>query len=670
MGRTIQSTVILALLTTPVSAWGAGTWGRLANPGFENQPIKSVFFFAGSARDGTQFYEYKPSSNTALYTIHPSDARHLQWSRSPGNRAFALDTMIEAGVNVINMSYWGPRGTDNWAYWAPMQTSTFAHDELFQAAVGKNILIAPYVEGYAATPSSSGYSFVECFPGQPDNPAPELVAHLKDLVERYLRHPADSRWAGKWAQVYDRSGGKRYLVCLIAVASNQDGMTDERFARGFDQVADRIFRDTGVRIGFAIDAMPPDTYVWAQFLPSAETTGPWLFQQQSILAIQAYFSGHSIGVTDEDTIIEWKQRFASKWINTGIPFLQDISPGYDAHIVFPGPHIFGNTDSWRQGQSQLVRKLKCQGVTFSAWNGYTEGYAGVPTVEYGDAAYLWAGDLFRNFVVDGRHPLPGRIEAEDYNDMYGVEKEVCQDDGGGFDSAGLNSGDWLDYKVAVPTEGEYLARLRVARAAGSLQGGAQLRAGPAILTSFNVPSTGGGQDWRTVESTVELPAGAQTLRLYVTAGPWNVNWLEFRRAADVPYHELPCRIEAEDYEDMVGIKTQIVLDEEPGFNAGWLDAGDWLDYLVDVRETHGYTVAVRVALADGFPGSQGQLRVGNNVLWTFSIPSTGGWQTWKTIQGQVNLEAGKQRLRVYVVQGPWNLNWIEFSRESGRPRGR
>ena len=58
-----------------------------------------------------------------------------------------------------------------------------------------------------------------------------------------------------------------------------------------------------------------------------------------------------IGVNDEDTIIRWKQQFASKWISTGIPFVQDISPGYDARIVFPGPHIFGNTATWRDAAS-------------------------------------------------------------------------------------------------------------------------------------------------------------------------------------------------------------------------------------------------------------------------------------------------------------------------------
>ena len=109
--------------------------GYLANPGFVNQPVKSVFFFAGNWRNGVQFYDYNPSDNRGLYTVHPSDARHLGWSENQANRDFAVQTMIDAGVNVINMSYWGLPGTDNWAFWSPMQTSTSSHNELFNAAL-------------------------------------------------------------------------------------------------------------------------------------------------------------------------------------------------------------------------------------------------------------------------------------------------------------------------------------------------------------------------------------------------------------------------------------------------------------------------------------------------------------------------------------------------------
>jgi hypothetical protein len=643
----------------PLSAGSDGVWGRLANPGFENQPIKSVFFFTGSSRNGVTFYEHTPSPNTGLYTLHPSDARHLEWSQSQANRTFAVDTMIDAGVNVINMSYWGPRGTDNWAYWAPMQTSTFSHDELFQATIGKETLTAPYIEACAATPNSPAFSFLDDFPGSTNDPSPLLVARVRDLIDRYLLHPTNRQWAGKWAQVYDRLGEKRYLVCIIQVASNQQGLTDQLFAEGFDRVADRIYQLTGVRVGFALDVMPPGTYSWAGFIPSAENTGPWLAGQSSVLAIQPYFSGHSIGVNDEATIIRWKQQFASKWINTGIPFIQDISPGYDAHIVFPGPHIFGNTATWRDAQSDLVRKLKCQGVTFTAWNGYTEGYAGVPTVEYGDAAYCWARDVFRNFTVEGRHPLPGRIEAEDYEQMSGVEKGIAEDDGGGFYIGWLDEGDWLDYKVSVPTDDEYLLRMRIAAVDSS--GAGQIRDAGTTVISLSIPSTGGWQSWRTVEALVPLHAGDRTLRLHVAGAGWNVNWLELARPADLNYHKLPGRIEAEEYEDMVGIKTEIVLNEDPGFNVGWFDSGDWLEYLVDVSAAGRYTTSLRVALDDGFAGGRGRLEMDGAVLWAFTIPGTGGWQSWQTISGPVDLPAGKRRLRLYVEKGPWNLNWMEFT---------
>ncbi|NLZ07112.1 MAG: carbohydrate-binding protein [Phycisphaerae bacterium] len=672
MSRVVVWVAVLAILVASVIARGdPPIWGRLANPGFENEPIRSAFFFTGSCRDGVPFYEHNPSPNTGLYTIHPSDARHLRWSQSDANRTFAVDAMVEAGVNVIHMSYWGPRGTDNWAHWAPMQTSTYSHDELFQAVLDKDILIAPYVEACAATANAPGFSFQECFPGREGDPAPAFIARVEDLIHRYIAHPEDPRWTDKWAQVYDRSAGRRYLVCVIGVASDQDGMTDQRFAEGFDLVADRIHHDMGVRVGFAIDVMPPDTYLWASFLPSAETTGPWLARQASILAIQPYFSGHSIGVNDEGAIMKWKQSFASKWINTGIPFIQDISPGYDAHLVFPGPHIFGNTDSFRHAQSELVVKLACQGVTFSAWNGYTEGYAAVPTMEYADANYRWAADVFQSFVVDSVHPIPGRIEAEDYERMSGVDKEIADDDGGGFNVGWLDRGDWLDYKVAVPADDEYAVRLRIARLTDGPSGQGRIQADGAVAGSFSVPGTGGWQNWQTIEATLPLQAGEQRLRLYIDVGQWNLNWLEFRRQADLEFGAVPGRIEAEDYDDMRGIKTQIVLDEEPGFNAGWFDAGDWLDYLVDVEKAGDYDVALRVALADGFSSGLGRLCLDGQPLWAFAVPSTGGWQNWKTIAGDVRLAQGRHRLRVEVTQGPWNLNWLELTRAAcsrSRPR--
>jgi len=368
--------------------------GNLANPGFENQSIKSVFFFAGNWRNGVQFYDYNPSDNRGLYTLHPSDARHLGWSENQSNRDFALQTMIDAGANIINMSYWGLPGTDNWAYWSPMQSSTDSHDELFGAALGKEILIAPYIESFASTDDYDRYSFADDFPGTSENPAPLLVAMIEDLVNRYLVNPGHAQWPSKWARVYDRNGMERYLVSMIHVASNQASVTDQDFAAGFDRVAQAVFESTGKHVGFALDVLPPDSYAPGAFKATPSATGPWLAQEASVLAIQCFLPEIWTGMNDEHDLIQWKRTYHLSWKNTGIPLIHDLTPGYDAHIVFPSSPVYGNTQSWRDLQSQAVHDLGSQSLTFNAWNGFTEGMAGMPTSQGGDATFLWLCDHF------------------------------------------------------------------------------------------------------------------------------------------------------------------------------------------------------------------------------------------------------------------------------------
>jgi len=363
--------------------------GFLANPGFENEAIKSVFFFSGNWRNGVQFYDFNPSDNRGLYTLHPGDARHLGWSENQSNRDFAVQTMIDAGVNVVHMSYWGLPGTDNWAHWSPMQSSTASHDELFNAAMGRQILVAPYLESYAPTDAHEGFIFADDFPGTIADPAPLLLARIEDLVDRYLVNPVNSQWPAQWARVYDQNGLERYLLSIIHVASNQTSVTDQEFAAGFGLVADDIFDKTGIRVGFALDILPPDSYAPGNFKATPVSTGTWLSQEASVLAIQFFLPEIWTGMSNENSLITWKRNYLSSWKNTGIPLIFDLTPGYDAHIVFPSSPVYGNTQSWRDLQSQAIGDFGSQSLTFNAWNGYTEGMAGVPTVQYGNATYLW-----------------------------------------------------------------------------------------------------------------------------------------------------------------------------------------------------------------------------------------------------------------------------------------
>ncbi len=119
---------------------------------------------------------------------------------------------------------------------------------------------------------------------------------------------------------------------------------------------------------------------------------------------------------------------------------------------------------------------------------------------------------------------------------------------------------------------------------------------------------------------------------------------------------IPGNIEAESYDVMSGVQTETC--SEGGLSIGWIDAGDWLDYHVTVQTTKAYTVQFRVA--SPYSDTQLQLRLGDTVLTTVTIPNTGGWQTWQTAAATVNLSAGSQTLRIYAVTNGWNINWVNF----------
>jgi hypothetical protein len=386
----------VCLLVAPViagcsrpAATPKGQWGRLANAGFENQRIKTTLFFAGQARDGSAPYECQPLPNESLYTVHPLDARHLNWSLDRANRDWVLAGMTGAGINVITMSSWGERSLpcrEGWAVSAPMQTAPAAHDELFAVADGRPLLIMPLLE------SRSGWAFRDEFPrGQAGRPAPGTVTQINDLIGRYLKNPLHPEWAGRWARVYDRHGEPRYAVVLIHAASDRLGPDEhEAFAAGFTLVAEEVFRATRVKVGFFLDALPAGTNAPGRFKPTPEGTGPHLRKTDAVLGIQCLIPEVWLGQRPQSERVVWKRHFATGWFRTGIPFLMDVSPGYDNHLVFPDHRlVYGFDEAWRSALSAMVRDFGKNGMAFNSWNGYTEGMAAVPTREHGETFSRW-----------------------------------------------------------------------------------------------------------------------------------------------------------------------------------------------------------------------------------------------------------------------------------------
>jgi hypothetical protein len=128
---------------------------------------------------------------------------------------------------------------------------------------------------------------------------------------------------------------------------------------------------------------------------------------------------------------------------------------------------------------------------------------------------------------------------------------------------------------------------------------------------------------------------------------------------------IPGKIEAESYGTMSGIATENAADTGGGQNVGYIDTGDWMDYPVTIQTAGTYAVTFRTAGWNA--AAQLQLKNGATVLATVSVPNSGGGQNWATtISVNVPLPAGNLTLRVGVVAGGFNFNWMNFVNASAR----
>ncbi|MBN2486005.1 MAG: discoidin domain-containing protein [Bacteroidales bacterium] len=439
-------------------------------------------------------------------------------------------------------------------------------------------------------------------------------------------------------------------------------------------------------------------------------------------------------------------------------------------------------------------------------NNFTSGYRYI-RLNITSASTSWPYSIYEintcGVVSDGGStpvtgkPIPGKIEAESYDRMSGIQTEATTDIGGGQNVGWIDAGDWLEFDVAVAEAGTYTVNLRAASPSGGAS--AAILSGGVQKGTLAITSTGGWQVWTTVSTTVQLSAGNQVLRVLANTGGFNINWIEFVAGGDdgdddgddeidptlnlalnkpvyvssvenadmagtnavdgsgttrwssafsdpqwiyvdlgsvytigrvkvtwetamasnyqvqvsenasawttvktitgnssaVNDHtgltatgryvriygttrstvygysifELEVygasapvtniHVEAESYSAMNGIALETTSDAGGGQNVGWIDAGDWMEYSVNIPSAGTYTISYRVASSPG--GGQLILRSGSNNLATTNIAATGGWQVWTTLTATANLGAGQQTLRLYAQAGGFNINWFEIS---------
>ena len=123
-----------------------------------------------------------------------------------------------------------------------------------------------------------------------------------------------------------------------------------------------------------------------------------------------------------------------------------------------------------------------------------------------------------------------RIEAEDYTDMSGIQTETTSDEDAGENVGYIDTDDWMEYSIDIPTAGTYQIDFRLASPYDT--GSFEVMTDDEVLATISVNNTGSFQTWETQSTTIEFDEGEQTLKINVTGDGWNFNWFEIYSTDD------------------------------------------------------------------------------------------------------------------------------------------
>lgn len=127
----------------------------------------------------------------------------------------------------------------------------------------------------------------------------------------------------------------------------------------------------------------------------------------------------------------------------------------------------------------------------------------------------------------------------------------------------------------------------------------------------------------------------------------------------VAYHDTDTGNNGGAYRPDSDVDIQACTDTGAGYNIGWIEPGEWLQYTVDVTPGT-YDILVRVA-SQSTGGSFHIEFDGVNKTGTVSFPSTGGWQKWTTVTIYgMTLTGGVQPMRFVSESTGYNLNYIKI----------
>ena len=153
-------------------------------------------------------------------------------------------------------------------------------------------------------------------------------------------------------------------------------------------------------------------------------------------------------------------------------------------------------------------------------------------------------NTFASLIVDNnlrtRLLIPGKIQAEDFNNQSGLETENTTDTGAGQNIGYTDAGDYAEYLIYISESGNYNLNTRTAAQsnAGKIEFELINNQGTQSLSIIDLPITGGWQSWQTASTQTFLNTGIYTLKMKVLKSGFNLNWFDFEFVSSLSVADL------------------------------------------------------------------------------------------------------------------------------------
>jgi len=130
-------------------------------------------------------------------------------------------------------------------------------------------------------------------------------------------------------------------------------------------------------------------------------------------------------------------------------------------------------------------------------------------------------------------------------------------------------------------------------------------------------------------------------------------------------------IQAEAFDAQSGVAVEATSDTGGGQNVGWIANGDWIRFDgVEFGPSAPVDFVARVA-SGATSGVSGlvEVRIDSATappIGSFAVANTGGWQSWRTVPGNITAITGRHTVYLTFTSGQpsdfVNLNWFHFRR--------